>query len=686
MKASVQWINRYLQPAGLSAERVEELLTHAGFPIDAREALPSGDARLEVEVTSNRGDCLSHLGLAREIAARTGAALVPPKAAEPKRGEDVRGVLTLRNEAGPACPRFTAQVIRGCKVGPSPAWLREALESVGQRSINNVVDATNFLNFEYGQPCHAFDLAKLAGRTLVVRPARDGEMLTTLDGKKRTLKSDEIVVADAERAQSLAGVIGGADSEVSASTTDVVLELATWDPVAVRRAARRHQVKTDASHRYERYVDPRTLDEPARRAAALIAELSGGSLCTGMLDAGAPAAPLREVPLRPARCRDLLGVDTAPDQIASMLSKLGLVCVPSAGAIKCTIPAFRPDLEREVDLIEEVARLRGLDSIPIHERVTVKVLPPQASERAVREIGALLNGLGYFETVTFSFTTPKHAAPFTPPGATLLAVDDERRAGDGTLRPSVLPGLLECRRKNQDGGVPPGVRLYETAAVFADGAGGERRVLGLVADAPVAAGKPGTIDERQRAVRSVRGAVEAVCRVLGGSRVEVELVPGVPPIAGFDPGAAAEVRIAGRAAGWLGMIASPTQKLFDLAVPLAAAELDLAVLTGLKPPASKIEPLPAFPGIERDLSLVVEEATPWAKIRELVVASKLDKLEEVAFVGTYRGKPIAQGRKSVTLRMTFRDPARTLRHEEVDPQVAAVVAAAKSSLAAELRA
>lgn len=694
MKASVQWINRYLEPSGLSAAEVEALLTDAGFPIDAREDLAGGDARLEVEVTSNRGDCLSHVGLAREIAAKTGRALKLPEVPAVGGAGRVSEFLSLRNTVPEACPRFTAHVIRGVKVGPSPAWLAGALEAVGQRPINNVVDITNYLNFELGQPCHAFDLDKLAGRALVVRDAWDGESLVTLDGKKRTLRADEVVVADAERAQSLAGVIGGGVSEVSAATRDVVLEAATWDPVAVRRASRRHQIRTDAGHRFERGVDARTIDLPARRAAALIAQLGGGTLAGGMLDEGRPAEQLRKVTLRPRRCREVLGLDMEDGEIAALLGRLAIEVRPAGAGLECTIPAWRPDLEREIDLIEEVARTKGLGAIPIHPRVTVAVRGPQASERAMREIGAVLTGLGFYETVTFGFVTPKQAEPFLPAGLAPVSVDDERRKHEGTLRPSIIPSLLACRKKNQDGGVeaPGGVRLYETGATFAQTAAAkgpgesvERRVLALAMDVPgVAKGKAGTVDERQAGIRILRGAVECVVGAMGGAAVEVAAA--AAPGAAVDPAASGRVSVGGLEIGWLGLVSQETQRQFDLAVPVVAAELDLDALICMYPGRGRVQMLPAFPAIERDVSLVVDEGVTWAAVRGLVEASRPEKLEGVEFVGTYRGKQVGPGKKSVTLRLRFRDPGRTLRHEEVDPQVNSLVARAGEKLGATVRA
>lgn len=692
MKASVRWLNRLLEPGNLSAEEVESFLTHSGFPIDAREPAAGGDMCLEVEVTSNRGDCLCHMGQAREIAARTGRALKTPTPPTPPTAGPITDALHLQNQVPDACPRFTARVIRGVTIRPSPAWLTEALESVGQRSINNVVDVTNYINFLYGQPTHAFDLDKLAGRTLIVRYARDGETLTTLDGKQRKLKADEVVVADEQHATSLAGVMGGAGSEVSASTRDVVLEAATWDPVAVRRAARRHQLRTDASHRFERGVDPRTIDEPAALAAALIADLGGGRLCTGSQDAGRPAQPLRTIQLRTSRCRALLGVEVADARISEILSALSIKnTLQSAGILACTIPAFRLDLEREVDLIEEVGRVHGLDQVPIHPRMTLSVRPVQNSESAARRIGEVLTGQGFFETVTFSFVTPKHAKPFLPPGLSLLAVSDDRRKGDGTLRPSSLPSLLLCRKSNQDRGatVEGGIRLFESAATYAESAPGknaERRTLALLLDVPgVDKGKPGTTEQRQHAVRLLRGTIQAAAQAIGGTAVRLELIPKPPTVPAFDAAAHAQIRINNAPVGSLGIIDAATQRLFDLEIPVAAAEIDLQSLIALYPPKTKVHELPAFPSIDRDLSLILDEATSWESVNDLVTQSGVERLEAVSFIGAYRGKQIGMGKKSVTLRMRFRDPARTLRHEEVDPQVGTIVTLAALKLGATLR-
>ncbi len=705
MKISVRWLNEYLEPATITADSAEETLTFVGFPIESAEELANGDVRLDVEVTSNRGDCLSHVGLAREIAAATGRRLRLPRAAEPTPvgGPDASGSVSVDNRVSDVCRLFTAQVIRGVKVGPSPRWLVEALEAVGQRSINNVVDVTNYVAFEYGQPTHVFDLKKIGadnGRArLIVRWANKGERLTLLDGRTITLAGDELVVADTAnggRAISLAGVMGGKETEVTGSTTDVLLEAATWDPVTVRRASRRFNARTDASYRFERIVDPRTIERAAHRAAGLIVKLGGGTLAPcagGLLRAGVEARPATQVRLRPSRVKAILGQEVSPQEIARVLGALEIgTSAQGEDSVACTIPAHRPDLEREIDLIEEVARIRGLDKLPVHDRIGVRVTPPQMSERAVRELGNVLTGMGFYEAITFTFVSERDAAPFVPSGMGTLSVCDERRKADPVLRPSALPSLLACRRRNQNSGVvgegEGGVRLFEFSAVFAQQGGREveRRNLALAADASFPAGAKAA-EQKQAAIRLVRATIESAARALGGAQVQVQFEPAAQtPMSAYEAGACAGVVINGRRVGVIGLLSAAVQKQHDLDGPMAIAEVGLDDLVGLFPPRSVVHALPEFPAIERDLSLIVREGTTWARIEGLVGSLRLALLEECTFVGTFRGQQIGAGKKSVTLRLRFRDEQRTLRHEEVDPQVAAVVERAKAELGAELRA
>lgn len=698
MHISVAWLNRLLDRP-VTADEAERALTHAGFPIETRVDRPSGDVMLDVEVTSNRGDVLSHIGCAREIAAATGRRLVMPSFQMPAAtaAGPAEQSLTLTNQQPALCPRFTAHIIRNVKVGPSPAWLVQALEAVGQRSINNVVDVTNYLTFEYGQPAHVFDLKKLAGATLTIRLAREGEPLKSLDGKPRVLKATDLVVADAQRAQSLAGVIGGADSEVDASTTDVVLEAATWDPVTIRTAARRLGIRTDASYRFERRVHPATIDDPARRAAALIVQVAGGSLCTGMLDACAAAPKPRVVAMRSERCRAMLGHPLPDTEMASILSALGLEVSPrpESGVLECLIPAWRLDLEREIDLIEEVARIAGLDRVPTLATLPVAAKGPQTTEVIRRRIAASLTGMGFYETVTFSFIRPADAAEFLPPGMTRVDIDDDRRGEEPTLRPSVIPSLLRCRRANQDGQVeqPGGVRLFEVASVVAATAKHthvERRNLALIMDVMSAAGsRKRTTDDTQRAIRLMRGAVEQTVAAAGVNPATLRVLPMEPanPVhPACDASGSARLMLGETPLGYMAVLSASAQKHFDLDAPIVYAELGMDVLESAKPAMREVRPMPAFPAIDRDLSIVVDEAVRWEGVERAIRDASLPMFESLKYVTTFRDdQKVGPGKKVVSLRLRFRAADRTLRSQEADAPVTDLVTRLTRELGAVLR-
>lgn len=707
MDISLDWLNQYLSPNGVTAREADDLLTQAGLPIETHTPLPGGDVLLDVEVTSNRPDCLSHIGCAREVAALSGRALVYPEPVEPTRGGPVADLLTLENRDHAACPLFTAHVLTGCNVGPSPSWLVERLEAIGQRSINNAVDITNFITMELGNPCHVFDRSKLAGSALVIRFAEEGERLRTLDDKDRVLKASDLVVADAERAQSLAGVIGGGDSEVDGSTTDIVFEMATWDPVTVRTQARRLAINTDAGFRFQRGVDPRTIDDAARRAVALLCELTGGTLAEGVLGEGAPLPGAQIVPMRPSRVGTILGIDIPVGDMITMLRAVE-IGVEQAGEdeLRCEIPPHRSrDLPREIDLIEEVARIKGYDAIPVAETMSVSIGPPQAERRARHELGRVLTGLGFDETVTFSFTSPKHAGLFMPPGLESTAVDDARRADEPTLRPSGLLGLLGCRRANQSArSASPGmVRLYEVTSVFAQHPAGddetvppvsvERRNLCLLMDVPGSdESTKRSHEDLQRGLRVMRGAIDTAVRAMHGSEAEVIVTPLADcsiPAWDADATASVQVRQAGAnepvMVGLFGLLSDAAIRAFDLDVPVVAAELGLDPLIAGFPPASLAHALPSYPHIERDLSLILDETVRWSDLVGVVEELALDRLESCDFVGAFRGKQIGPGKKSVTMRLRFRDAERTLRHEEVDPQAEAVVLQINARFGAELR-
>ena len=706
MKISLEWLNTYLS-APVSADVVDDLLTGHGFPVEGREEITGGDVMLDVEVTSNRGDVLSHVGVAREVVAAlagTGAgtstpeqelkrpAAALPEAVGPAVGESA--AVEVRDAEG--CPLYTARVIRGVKVGPSPAWLTARLQAVGLRSVNNVVDVTNFVLLESGQPLHAFDLGKLAGGRVVVRGAAAGEPFAALDGTTHKLRAGSLVIADDRRPVALAGVMGGADSGVTEATTDVLLESGIFDPLVVRASSRGHKLQSDSSFRFERGVDPCGVEVASRRAAALIAELTGGVVADGVIRTGADEPAPATLTLRAERTQALLGIPLGAEEQAEYLQRLELDPRCSSHAdddvIHVTVPTFRLDLTREVDLIEEVARLHGMENIPVNEKIEIAARAPQAAVKARRAATDVLVARGFCETITFSFTRPEWAGAFlthnpsaggSPEGQVRLAGDHKK--DEPTLRPSVLPSLLQCRKVNQDAG-NAGVRLFEWASTWRQGdpmhqesATVETRKLALLMDAEP--GKTGL----EVGVRTLRGTLNGMVAALGGGVAADGLT--VEPM---DRGGAATgpfecagaVSIQGRALGVMGLVSDATRELFGVTVPQLAAELDAAALLALYPAKGGLEALPKYPGIERDLSVVVDEAVAWRDIAGAVEGALPRMLVGVTLEDVYRGKPVAKGQKSVSFRMQFRDPDATLRHEQVDPQVAVVVGALREKVGA----
>ncbi len=679
MKISLEWLCGYLDRP-VSREQAEHLLTEQGLPLDAAEPVAGGqgdDWMLDVEVTSNRPDCLSHLGLAREVAAGAGLALRPPDC-DVHEAPDAPGVETLtsvENARQDLCPLYTARAIRGVKIGPSPKWLASRLEAIGMRPVNNVVDVTNFVMMELGQPLHAFDMNLLDEKRIVVRPAARGERFEAIDGSKHELREDMLVIADARRAVAIAGVMGGLESEVGAKTTDILLESAMFDPLSVRRTSRALRLSSDSSYRFERGVDPAGVELASRRAAKLIVELAGGVLAGGAVRVGIDPPGRKAVMMRVARCHALLGIKIAPREMVSIFERLDLQPALEAdgAAITCHVPTFRLDLMREVDLIEEVARIHGLDHIHVQEKIHIQAQRVQPEVAARQKLSQAMIAHGYHETINFSFVRPALGEGFVPEGEGALLIDDERRKAEPMLRPSLLASLLICRKSNQDAGNTE-VKLYETASTYTrrEGAIVERRKLAMLCDVAASA---------EQTLRDMRGTLEELTGALGGENAKVMIEPVAHPLLS----AAGRVSLGEEAIGFLGVVGPEAQHRFGLQGSVAAAEVDLPALLALYPPRREVRALPRFPGIERDLSILVAEEVAWREVLREVSSAKPALLEEVAFLGAYRGKPIPKGQKSVSLRMHFRDPDRTLRHEEVDPQVRAVLERLTTALGAALR-
>ncbi len=470
MKISYKWL-RELIPFDLDVKQLADRLTFAGIEVEAVEELSDKDWRLEMEVTPNRPDCLSMLGIAREIRALCGGEIAQPDCSVNETGADIGSLAKVVVEDREGCPRYLARVIYGVKVTESPKWLKERIESVGLRPINNVVDITNLVLYELGHPLHAFDLDRLADKTIVVRRAKAGEIITTLDGVERKLTPDHLVIADAQRPVALAGIMGGADTEISDSTTNVLLESAYFDSKLIRRGGRSLGLKTDASYRFERGADPLALERAIDRAAKLIIEVAGGQAARGRVDVSAKEFPESwKVDLRPEKVNNLLGITVPVERMLEIFKALDLKAESSRGMITITVPSFRRDLEREVDLIEEIARIHGYDKLP-EDHTPAWSLPARTrrQESVIKGLSQSMAMLGFWEHIGLPLSDPVKVEVLMP-GVSTVDLANPMSSELSVLRPSLMPGLLEALVYNRHNGADD-VRLFEIGKVFLEDGG-----------------------------------------------------------------------------------------------------------------------------------------------------------------------------------------------------------------------
>lgn len=611
---------------------------------------------LELELTPNRADAFSLLGVARDVAAKLGVPYQhPAEGLEPGDAKLDDG-LAIRVEDAGACPRFTLRRIDGVTVGPSPLWLQRRLAALGLRPRNNVVDVTNYLTFELGQPAHAFDRARLTEGTVVVRRARPGETLVTLGEDELTLTEDDLVIATPEgagtRAIGLAGVIGGLEDSVSPATESVALEVAHFDPVTVRLTAKRHGLSTDAHYRFERGVDPNLPPLASARAAQLIAEVAGGRVHPGRSEVGGDAPP-RQLRFRPSRVEVLMAMAVPAGVQRRYLEALGCqVAALGQDEWRVTVPSWRFDLGIEEDLIEEVARLHGYEHVG--ESVPAMRFVPALADPAHHKLKLLLAGFGLQEVLGYAFTSDAELARARAPEAA-VRLQNPQGAERSVLRTALYPGLLQAAATNR---AASALALFEVGRVFGVA---EREHLGLLLSGPWQRGlwRPDQASDFYLA----KGLLEKLARTLGA---EVALEPAAhPPL---HPGVSATVVWQGEAVGWLGRAHPEVVAAFDLP-ELYLAELELPLAAGR---ASFREVL-RQPHAERDLAVVVPEALPYAELAAEVRAAAGERLERLWPFDLYAGSGIPAGHKSVALRLWFRHPERALTDAEVDGFMANVI-------------
>ncbi len=670
-----------------------ELPADAPLGADLGTYLGLDDVILEIEITPNRPDALSVVGVAREVAALTGAPFRFPHVAVKEGDDEAATLASVEIQAPDLCSRFCARLISGLTVRPSPPWLAQRLRAVGLRPINNLVDVTNYVMWELGQPLHAFDFETLALHQIVVRRAQPGERLKTLDGQERALGADMAMVCDAERPVAVGGVMGGAETEVTERTTTVLLEAAYWDPGSIRRTSRALGLLTDAAYRFERGADIDAPPEALGRAAQLMADLGGGRVARGVIDAYPAPRPRPRLTLRPARVERLIGVSPPREEVVRILQALGFAVDDSAPDLQIVVPSFRRDVAQEDDLVEEIIRIWGFDKIPLTLARGGEILPVRrpATLRVSRAASQALNAAGLFECITYAFVDPDRLRimGWDDP-ARLITLQNPLSRERSVLRPSLTPGLLEVLATNIHRQTAD-AQVFEVGHVFGphreedgDRPAHEELWLGL---ALTGSRQPRAwFAPRERVdVYDAKGLAEAALAAAGAATAETAPWAPAERPRYIEDGRGARLTVDGRAVGWFGEVARPVREAFDLPAPVFIAELSLTALMTLPVATPRYVPLPRFPAVLRDLAIVVPSGVTAGEVEAAIRGMKLPLLTRLTLFDVYTGGQVAKGGRSLAWSLTFQAEDRTLTDKEVNDLHARIVKEVARRFKAEVR-
>jgi phenylalanyl-tRNA synthetase beta chain len=686
MRISTQWLNELVETP--SVEELGHVFEMAGIGVEDYDA----DSDVwTLEVTSNRGDWLSANGLAREIAAMTGKRFGTSSGAS--ESTPALEQVSVEIENPEECARYCALLIEGVTVGDSPEWLQNRLIECGMRPVNNIVDVTNFVMLERGQPLHAFDADKVLGQKIIVRRAKNGETITTLDEVERELSGEILVIADAENPIAVAGVMGGRDSEVTENTTRILLESAHFAGSRVRRGARVLGLTSEASRRFARWVDPNGVLASGQRAAQLIAELAGGTIVPGATDVYPAPVGEAHVALRVARCNAILGIEISAEQITALLQRLGMkVNATSPNTLQVSIPTWRRDVEREIDLIEEVARLYGYKKIPTTLPRTVNAFSGrnlvQRTEDSARET---LTRCGLNELVTYSLENAASVARAGLDTSTPVVQLRNPLSDDYTqLRTSLFPSLLEILRRNSLSDATTSLRFFELAKIYCpqetsaanpDGMPTEKRQIGIA----LLAAPPQSHWQKDAQPEidffTLKGIVENVLRGIGVPPA-VFRAASTPP---FHPGRCATLSIDGENLGYLGEVHPDIAERYELRHRAYLASIDFESLVRHISIVPQFSPFSNRPAADRDIALVIPEKITVAQLENTIARAASTLLESSRVFDIYTGSPIEAGFKSVAVALRLRSSERTLQEEEIEATMTAIRAAAEKELGAQLR-
>jgi len=653
------------------------------------EAMGVADAVFDIDVMPNRPDVASIVGVAREVAAMFDLPMREPDCSvSESKGKPVEEWATIEILDPDLCSRYVGRIIDGVTIGPSPLWLRQRLTKVGVRAISNIVDVTNYVMMELGQPLHAFDYRRIKDGRVIVRRAKAGEKMTTLDDQERVLDAEMLLITDPSGPIALAGVMGGADSEVEADTSTILLESAHFDPGCIRRTSKRLGLPSESSYRFERGVDPGLQARAAARAAQLMAELAGGRVMPGALDVVAREIAPQRVAVRTARVNLLLGTELSQGEVETILGRMRFPVIETRdGETVLENPSYRVDLEREIDYIEDIARLYGYDNIPTPVS-TAKIVPHEKgiAERLESVSRNLLTGTGFFEIINCNLVSDRTASAtgelFFDPPVRPVRVLQAKSADLSNLRTTLLGGMLETisrnhRQRRFD------LRLFEIGRVHLPGKGGRPLERGMLA-LGLSGKRDGTawdLDPDDVDFHDLKGAIEAYLESLEVQAVTFE--PAANRL--FMPGQCASVAAGEVALGLCGRVSAEAAGAFELGAPAYVAELDVEALAALVRFVGEYEPLPVYPGTRRDVALIVGESTPFGAVRQAVESVKVPILRGFRLFDLYRGEQVGPGRKSLALAFEYRSETGTLTDKEVEKAHGRIKKALIDALECEIR-
>lgn len=675
MKISYNWLKDYVKH-NLSAKELSEKLTNAGLVVDKIITIDN-DFCLDIEVTSNRPDCLGFIGIAREVAAVTRSELIMPDVDYTTINEEIKDITSVTIEDKELCPRYSARIIKNVNIRPSPKWLQKRINTIGLRPVNNVVDITNYVLMEFGQPLHAFDFDKLSGNKIIVRQALNGEIMVAIDGSKCKLTSDMLVIADSNKPVAVAGVIGGKDTEVSDTTKNILLESAFFEPGSVRRTSRKLGIMTDSSYRFERRVDPDCVNLASKRAARLIKEIAGGEIVRGVIDQNYLKDKKICVTLRVPRLNSLLGIHIKKDLVKDILNRLHFKIITETDmSITVEVPSFRGDVYREIDLIEEVARLYGYDNIPTKGNIRIKPIRENKYDIIVERTKNLISGFGFSEVVTDSIVGRSQSQLNTiwSDNGNIKIMNPIRQDED-ILRKTLMHNLLRVKKHNQNYGIEK-TQIYELSKIYLP------TPKGTDANDMMPEEKECLCILGEEGFLSLKGVVEAILSHLHITH-RLECIPYKFDL--FNSRKSAELRLQGKVLGYIGELSREKVNSHNFRTTPCITELDFNLLVDMANLKSSYQKIPSFPSIIRDLAVVSDEHIPWSEIRGCIESLKLNYVSNIEFFDEYRSEHIGKGKKSIAFRLIFNAKDRTLKSEEIDVIQEKILENLKNSLGINIR-